>query len=121
MAQWLGDGLIAVSGSDAAIVGYDQADTPAGLRILDTRTWTERVIDPKADDFTLAGSTLLTARNGYGSDGRRRYRLPTGDSLVRQGRLYVIAHHHVQLRDPVTGATLRSFPDSQNLYTLFSA
>lgn len=120
-AQWLGDGLIAVSGSDAAIVGYDQANTPTGLRILDTRTWTERVIDPKADDFTLAGSTLLTGRNGYGSDGRRRYRLPAGDPLVLEGRLYVIAHRHVQLRDPVTGATLRSFPESLNLFTLFSA
>jgi len=120
MAQWLGDGLVAVSGYDGAIVDYDQADTPAGLRILDTRTWTERVIDPNADSFTLAGGTLLTGRNGYGSDGRRRFRLPTSNWWVQQGRLYVFANrHHTQLRDPATGATLRTFRKGWNLLSLF--
>jgi hypothetical protein len=120
-AQWLGDGLIAVSGSDAAIAGFDQTDTPAGLRILDTRTWTERLVEPEADTFTLVGGTLLTAHNGYGIDGRRRFRLAMSNWLVRQQRLYVFAHgHHAQLRDPVSGALLRSIPENESLFTLFS-
>jgi hypothetical protein len=66
-------------------VGRDQADTPAGLRIVDTRSWTER----------------------------------TGAS--KQTASYFFAHrHHAQLRDPATGATLRSFAQSENLFTLFS-
>lgn len=66
-ALWLGDGMLAVTGSDR--------DTPAGLTLIDTRTWHARTVDPRATDAVLVSGTVLSstflelARSGSGLTG----------------------------------------------------
>lgn len=88
-ARWLGDGLLAASGTDG--------ERPAGLLLVDTRSWTMRTVDPDATSFVLAGDLLLaTGADGlsaYGRDGVRRFRLFDGEQAwvarVHAGRAYV--------------------------------
>jgi hypothetical protein len=78
-AEWLGGGMLAVSGFTYA--GLDPGtrrfvQEPAGLMLLDTRTWSATVVDPDAQSFSLAGSTVVTVVDGrglaaYGRDGSR--------------------------------------------------
>jgi hypothetical protein len=79
-ARWLGGGLLAVSGSDDA-----RESRPAGLQLVDTRSWTTRVIEPDATSFVVAGELLLVPgsreRGGigaFGFDGFERYRVLAG-------------------------------------------
>lgn len=103
-ARWLGNDLIAVSGSDTEQGRY----RPAGLHLVDTRTWSVRTIDRGATGFEVAGDTLLatgwsvdeaTKRTvgigvaAYGMDGEKRFQLLDGQhawvALVHDGRAYV--------------------------------
>lgn len=60
-ALWLGDGLLAVTGSDATVLGTSGfKQEPAGLQLIDLRTWTSYALDPHADTAVLAGDRLLT-------------------------------------------------------------
>jgi hypothetical protein len=100
-ALWLGGGLLAVSGADEE----DRAEVrPAGLSLVDTRTWTARTIEAGATDFVVAGDLLLATGAGdpatgggiglaaYGFDGRERFRLFAGSDAwiqeVHRGRAY---------------------------------
>jgi hypothetical protein len=91
VARWLDGGLVAVSGSDDAVT----RSSPAGLQVLDTRTWTARMIDPGATSFYAAGDLLLAtgasweANKGpqgaiglaaYALDGSKRYQLFAGEN-----------------------------------------
>jgi hypothetical protein len=97
-ARWLGGGLVAVTGIDYA-TWKDRNDnlqmrsTPAGLTVVDTRSWTARTIDRGASGAAFAeglllatGATCESERGGcagmglaaYGLDGDRRYRLFEG-------------------------------------------
>jgi hypothetical protein len=71
-ALWLGNGLLAVYGFDdhAYFSGgsQDQRTTPAGLRLVDTGSWTWRVLEPRATAATLAGRTLLVFGSFYSSE-----------------------------------------------------
>lgn len=62
-AAWLGNGLLAVSGVDYRTnVNGSQttvAATPYGLQIVDTGTWTTRMIDPEATGFTAVPGGLV--------------------------------------------------------------
>lgn len=65
VARWLGNGLLAVSGSDE-----QRGDVrPAGLSLVDTTTWAVRTIEPGAMTLAAADGALLTT--GWTSDGRR--------------------------------------------------
>jgi hypothetical protein len=56
-AVWLRDGLFAVSGLD-----YDRLRTiPAGLRLIDTRTWAVRMLEPGASSLVTAAPYVLAA------------------------------------------------------------
>lgn len=57
----LGDGRLALSGIDEAIVGPKQTDRPAGLRIIDTATWTARLVNPGVSWFDVVGDTVLAS------------------------------------------------------------
>ncbi len=85
----LGGGRLAVSGIDSAIAGTRQADRPAGLRIIDTASWTARLADPGVSGFDVAGDTVLASTIAWDAahhewagyklaafdpDGRTRYR-----------------------------------------------
>jgi hypothetical protein len=82
-ARWLGDGKVAVSGIDWSLTSDgDEASAmgiPAGLRLIDTRSWTTTLLSPEPIDFVV-GPGLMIVREGrelvaFGSDGRERWRL----------------------------------------------
>ena len=64
-AAWLGEGVVAVSGHD---VGADSRWSPAGLRLIDTGTWTAATID-KRSSRVLAWQGLAVAFGGEGRGG----------------------------------------------------
>jgi hypothetical protein len=70
-AAWLGRGLIAVSGDDQwtemTPAGPIQRSATAGLRLVDTETWTERMLDEHAEWFAGTGRFLV----GVSSEPRR--------------------------------------------------
>jgi hypothetical protein len=112
-ARWLGDGLVAVTGTSyRATTGNDtetQSATPLGLRVMDVRTWTQRMIDASADGFAIGAGALLaygvrsewstTSRSlsgmgvaAYASDGSMRFHVlpavPIGGVQVNASRAY---------------------------------
>ena len=119
-ARWLGAGVLAVSGSDLA---GTYPGTPAGLRLVDTRRWTWKIVDPTAESFQ-AGTGVLVAEpaptaaprrrvTAYGLDGSRGYALDLQRNrgvTVAGGYAYV-CHGRGLLRvlDAASGARLRAF------------
>jgi len=100
-ALWLGQGMLAVTGFDGH-AGIDprggQAEwaTPAGLKLIDTRNWSVRTLDPRVTNAVLASGTLLTfgilwdSRNqtmsgsgltAYNLDGSRRFHVYGDDPI----------------------------------------
>ena len=112
-ATWLGDGLLALTGSDEQVVKrsdsqMEMTSTPAGLAIVDTRDWTIRELDPGADAVNAVDGLLLATGSRwtsneqqptgmglavYGSDRSLRFRLLAGQSVwvntALAGRAYV--------------------------------
>lgn len=98
-ALWMGRGLIASFGSDVTVNGPRFRDAPIGLRLIDTRTRTARLVDAKVSFAELAGDVLLATGVdeiglvGYDSRGRKRFQLFRGRSLgaveTFGGRAYV--------------------------------
>ena len=90
--------MIAVSGMDYAIVSRAQGDsleaaTPAGLKLIGTRSWTSRMLSRTASSFVVAPGMIIThggswdARRkrsygpgllAFGLDGRERWKLHPG-------------------------------------------
>jgi hypothetical protein len=101
MASWLGGGVLAVTGADERTFTDDRGDLqislrPAGLDLVDTRSWTARTIDSGASSFARAGNLLLATGEtwdsdgersnaigltAYDADGRRRFRLFDGEHV----------------------------------------
>jgi hypothetical protein len=100
-ARWLGDGMIAVSGVDYSLApnagGEPQmVAAPAGVSLIDTRSWTSRMIDDEGSGFAV-GAGLVVAQGGrwdsgeergfgpglraFGLDGRERWRHRPGEYL----------------------------------------
>jgi hypothetical protein len=115
-ACWLGDGLLAVWGSDRRVV-KDAAgnpgveETPAGLKLVDTRDWSVRQVHPSATSIRWRGGRLLVygvpgysePEEGigltlYGPGGRPAVRLfrgrPIGDVWVNGDLAYVVRWEH---------------------------
>jgi hypothetical protein len=134
-AQWLGDGLIAVFGTDATATNprrntFVYAAQPAGLRILDTHSWSYRVLDARADSAFATDGTLLATGMwwrvgrsaqtrggsgiaGFSADGRLLWRLGDGGIryvLTRYGTLAVVgkAVRGYDVVDVRTGTVVRS-------------
>jgi hypothetical protein len=102
-ARWLGNGVIAVTGARYHLVrpesrGLRQIVEPAGLRLIDTRRWTQRTLDERAGGFTLAGDTIIAygVRSewvgtqptlegmgvaAYGPDGAKRFEALAGEPI----------------------------------------
>jgi hypothetical protein len=71
-ALWLGDGLLAVAGSDAVASntkqGARQVQRPSGLQLIDTRTWTVHLLDRHTSGVVLAGGRLFATGYRYDSN-----------------------------------------------------
>lgn len=99
-ALWLGQGLLAVTGSDShASVdrgGQAQWETPAGLKLIDTRRWSVRTLDHVTSRIAAAAGTLFgygvlfdsrtqklsgTGLTAYSLDGKRRFHLYEDDPI----------------------------------------
>jgi hypothetical protein len=94
-ASWIGDGLLAVSGTDWSMNAAGQvAARAAGVRLVDTASWTIRALDPQASSFSLAPGVVLAyggSRSGsahtytgvraYGLDGVLRWSLYDGQDV----------------------------------------
>jgi hypothetical protein len=60
-ASWLGGGFVAVTGEDGRPAGPDRIETtPAGVTLVDTRSWEATMLAPRANGFVFAGGTLMT-------------------------------------------------------------
>ena len=123
--HWLGDGLLAVSGWDAR---GTEKPVAAGLKLVDTRTWTARTLDEETGEVTLAariilahGSRFATGLTAYDRDGRHLWhrfgRARIGNVETSGERLYVYRYFRraparVIVLDLRTGETLRSVETS---------
>lgn len=122
-AVWMGNGRIAVSGSD-----YDGfRSTPSGLKIIQTRSWSVSTLDLRAGFAVVAGELLLSTgvrRNGQTDTqagmGVAAY-TPDADELwhalgdepiwrieVAGGYAYVPASGGVRVIDLATGKVWRA-------------
>ncbi len=98
-ARWLGDGMIALSGVDYSVTAKANGEpqmvaAPAGVILVDTRSWRTRALDHEASGFAV-GAGLVVAQGGrwdsgqergqgpglraFGIDGRERWRLHPGE------------------------------------------
>jgi hypothetical protein len=100
-AVWLGNDLLAVTGSDTDVsVGageqVEERPDPAGLSLIDTKRWSVRVLDERVGELALASEALLawvfpeesvpgqlreSGLTVYELDGRERLRLFGGESI----------------------------------------
>lgn len=98
-ARWLGDGMVAVSGTDWSIATDGrgepvEADTPAGARLIDTRSWTSHLLSADASSVAVAPGVVIAHGGGwdlranrnrgpgvlaFGLDGRELWRLHAGE------------------------------------------
>lgn len=110
-ARWLGNGLLAIAGSNA--VALD------GLRIVDTRDWSTRIVDADSFYLTLGDGVLVGSSFWvppevvvYGLDGALRYRMKlegSGTHFSVSGRYgYVCTGASLsRVIELATGSTLR--------------
>ena len=91
-AAWLGHGIVAVTGEDDRLAAAGSAGgtvtTPYGLELIDTRTWTSRVVAPWADRFFVGIGGLVLPFAGDALN--EEYDTPPGSGLhafSRSGRL----------------------------------
>jgi hypothetical protein len=82
-AFWVGGGLIAFTGFDATIEGRRVASRPVGLKLIDTRMWTVRTVNPQVGSAVVAGNRLLAGGHEFGLvaydfRGAKRYQLFRG-------------------------------------------
>lgn len=128
-ATWLPNRTIAVTGYDGH-AGKDakgnvvESETPAGLSIVDTRSWSTRMVDPDTDTVAVSGGTIVayswltaTGLRVYGLDGSARVRALTGPMQnVQVGGGVALASiadgksWKVDAVDLSTGAALASIP-----------
>ena len=127
-ATWLGENTLAVAGS-----AYDgTASVPAGLQLVDTRTGTLRMLEPRASAHRFVGGVLLAFGGGgdgatervdgmgiaaFSPTGERLWTALTDEALwwaeAAGGYVYVLTPEGrfpsgVRVLDAATGAVLRT-------------
>jgi hypothetical protein len=100
-AVWLGDGRLAVTGVDheASVDSRGQeqeTDTPAGLKLIDTRNWSVRTVDQTTNSIVSASGVLFafgtswdsrtstmsgSGLTAYDAEGRELYHLYDNQSI----------------------------------------
>ena len=104
---WLGDGLIAVTGTDEhasrdANGTMSMSMTPSGLAIVDTRDWTIRTLDRGADAVMPLDGLLLATGSRWSSDGSD----PKGMGLAAYGADRKLRFHVLDGRSTGLAAAL---------------
>jgi hypothetical protein len=104
-AVWLGDGRLAVTGVDyeASVDGHgreQETDTPAGLKLIDTRTWSVRTLDTTTSSITYAGGVLFA----FGTSWDSRTSTMSGSGLTAHGSGGEELYHRYD-RQPIGGVT----------------
>jgi hypothetical protein len=135
-ARWLGNGLLAMAGTNHSIVRSPSGEArtvtePAGVHVIDVGTWRRRTIDPSGAYVTFAGGLLFVS--GFRPDWLEQSRAtgvvayePDGDVVLRlfegrvanvsevcAGRAYVWIGNRVAIVDLASGralATRRNVP-----------
>lgn len=110
-ALWLGDGRLAVTGTDTSAQARDgkltrMDDTAAGLELVDVHDWTYRRLSPAVSSVQLAGGLLLAEgwSSSYdGSTSRQTDAGLTAYSLDGHERYHVFGHANVSLAAAVGG------------------
>jgi hypothetical protein len=129
-ARWLGNGLVALTGIDehAEVSGTTIASdpTPAGLTIVDVRTWTARLVDRDATTVVVAGGRLFargyaesppTSIRAYDFAGRQRFELDVGSNewlQAARNRAYV----GNRVVDAQSGRIVRRLPGARHVVLL---
>jgi hypothetical protein len=76
-ARWLGDGRLAVYGSDdhGSLVrgNIEMRTTSAGIRIVDTASWRTTTLDAGASALAIAGGGLLASASNWDSRTRSQW------------------------------------------------
>ena len=74
-AVWLGNGLLAISGADVHVIAQprsvDVTTEPFGLKLVDTRSWTARTLEPHATGFAHGSGVLFAYAGSYDEQYRR--------------------------------------------------
>jgi len=117
-AAWVGDGRIAVSGTNAqrrkTRTGWKYVWAPAGLKLVDTDSWSSQTVDTKAGWFVTSQGSILAVAAGrvtaYDLDGAVRYRLPVASASayvdVHGAYVYVWDAKTVSVVDAASGAVV---------------
>jgi hypothetical protein len=106
MTAWLGGGRFAVAGWDDGTPGSESR--LLRLRVVNTRSWRTRTLDPDTDYFCVAGHSLVGHHpNGtlvvFGFDGVRR--LSLAPSVAAAFPVSVASNdRYLYLPDPGAGA-----------------
>jgi hypothetical protein len=128
---WLGHARLAVTGFDSNVSARPEggrggtSTTPAGLTLIDARSWRTRTIDDRATDAVRVGGTLLafsslwsggrmtgSGLTSYSLAGRRRFHRYGDDPIGAQRlgrRLLVGGPRRIALIEAGTGRELRRF------------
>jgi hypothetical protein len=81
-ALWLGNDTLAVTGIDNSEAttreGTTRSTLPAGLRLVDTRSWTYRTLDAGVSTVSLARGVLLASGWSFRSNGTEAEETHTG-------------------------------------------
>ncbi len=124
-ARWVGDGFLAVWGHDTEVTGrgrnVQMREIPAGVKLIDTRTWTIRTLEPDAVALAVAGDTLVAYGVRWDSAARKR----SGMGLTAFGpsgevRFKRFGNAPIALVEPL-GSRIAVFRDAALSYSVLDA
>ena len=116
-AAWLGNGLLAITGDDVRVTvrprEIDVASKPLGLKLVDTRDWAVRTLEPRATGFAQADGVLLA----YGGSYDAQYRAADGMGLaaytIDGKKLYHLFGDSPLFWATVAGSNVYAAPDGK--------
>jgi hypothetical protein len=123
-ARWLGNGVVGVSGFDSLAYRDDQGQprfkaTQAGLALIDTRSWSVRMLDRRVDSFVPAGDMVLATGSSWDSATQVRHAigLVAFDSSGAR-RFHVLGHADPAIGQVFRGRVYVGIPYSNTLLVL---
>jgi hypothetical protein len=122
-AQWLGEGRIAVTGSDAKTRRLSNGTrratwSPAGVAVVDTRSWRIRMLEPASTGFDAEGDAIVLWKSNtveaFATNGAPLFSLPIEDgpayAQVFGRTAYVWGDKRVTIVDLDSGTVIGAIP-----------